>query len=64
MSNDLVLATDFGSVELTPELREAFYLLMDAAFTLQLSLGELAEILASAPEECPCCVCSAAAEVH
>lgn len=51
----LKLTTDFGEVEITPELRSACEVLSEAADVLQLSVGELADYLASAPVSCPCC---------
>lgn len=51
----LKLATDFGEVDLTVELREAVCLLVSAADVLQLTVGEVAEFIASAPVSCPCC---------
>lgn len=49
------IATDFGSVELSAELRSAYEVLSDAADELQLTVGELADYLREAPVSCPCC---------
>lgn len=56
----LKIANDFGSVDLTPELRHCIAEVASAAAVLQMTIGEFAEILVEAPTECPCCVAEAA----
>lgn len=49
------IANDFGVVKWTPQHEAAFLLLADAAHTLEMTVGELADILANSERECPQC---------
>lgn len=53
--NHLRLENDFGSVELSTELREAHRLISEAAWTLQMTTAEFVSVLDDAPDSCPCC---------
>lgn len=57
-----VVRNDFGSVDLNDDMREAFALIEEAAFVLQMTPAEFVSILESSPAACPCCVAEAEAE--
>ena len=52
---ELQMTNDFGTVDLTPELQNAYRLISQAAWTLQMTPAELCPILAEAPDTCPHC---------
>lgn len=56
MKKCLQIVNDYGVVDLTPELLAAYQLLADAAYELQMTVGELASDLQYAPTECPHCL--------
>jgi len=51
----LSLRTDFGSVRMTRELREAVSLICGAADILQMTPAETIECMLDVPDHCPKC---------
>ena len=55
MTKHLKIETDFASVEITPEFRAAIELIRDAAWTLQITSGELMSEFEDGIPSCPNC---------
>ena len=55
MSKHNIVMNDFGKVEWTPEHEAALLLMNEAAYILQMTVGEFADMMIGEDRECPCC---------